>query len=183
MLSVPGLYLVYTYFPSCPYCRIHTCRLSSIIQCDHNAIRPLRVGFTTYTEASNLRAPPGYSCHSPRQFTPRRLAPEISAIHAAPQVAGVLCSFLLGIMLLYWCWFVFGTVQNGENSTARVAAVSPKDRAALDDVDDSLLVSSVFFPQNMFSGFAFVRNRHNDRCGLDSPTNHTGSKNSPVPNH
>ena len=62
--------------------------------------------------------------------------------------------------------------------TARAAAVTPNDRAAWDDADDSLLVPSVFLLQLiMFSGFGFVGNRHNNRCGLDSPSN------SPVPNH
>ena len=63
------------------------------------------------------------------------------------------------------------------HSTARAAAVSPNHRATWDDEDDSHLVSSVFLIQRMLSGFGFVRNRHNDRCGLDSPSI------SPVPNH
>ena len=63
------------------------------------------------------------------------------------------------------------------HSTARAAAVRPDDRAAWEYADDNLLVSSEFLLQRMFSGFGFVVNRHNDRCGLDSPSN------SPVPNH
>ena len=63
------------------------------------------------------------------------------------------------------------------HSMARAVAVSPNDRAARDDADDSLLVSSVFLLQRMFSGLGFVRNKHNDQCGLDSPNN------SPVPSH
>ena len=61
--------------------------------------------------------------------------------------------------------------------TARAAAVNPNDGAAWDDADENLLVSSVFLLQRMFSGFGLVGNRHNDRCGLNSPSN------SPVPNH
>ena len=63
------------------------------------------------------------------------------------------------------------------HSTARASAVSPNDRAVWDDAVDNLLVSSVCLLQRMFSGFGFVGNRHNDRCGLDSPST------SPVPNH
>ena len=63
------------------------------------------------------------------------------------------------------------------HSTVRAEAVSPNDRAAWDDADDNFRVSSVFLLQRMFSGFGFVGNRHNARCGLDSPSN------SPVPNH
>ena len=48
------------------------------------------------------------------------------------------------------------------HSTARAAAVSPNDRAASDDADDNLLISSVFLLQRMFSGFGFVGNMHND---------------------
>ena len=48
------------------------------------------------------------------------------------------------------------------HSTARAAAVSPNDRAAWDDADDNLLISSVFLLQRMFSGFGFVGNMHND---------------------
>ena len=63
------------------------------------------------------------------------------------------------------------------HSRARAAAVSPNDRAAWDDADDNLLESSVFLLQRMFSGFGFVGDKHNDRCGLDSPSN------SQVPNY
>ena len=107
-------------------------------------------------------------------------------MHAAPQVAWVWCSFLLRRMLSYCCWFIFGIVRNGESaksakSTPRLEerrqSVPTTEPRGWDDVGDSLLVSSVFLLQRMFSGFGFVGNRHNDRCGLDSPSN------LPVPNH
>ena len=133
------------------------------------------------TRGWGRRAPPGYSCHSPRQFTPRRLASEVrSHTCGSPSCLG----FVLlpapknaVVLVLVRIWNCAKRGVREVHPTARAAAVSPNDRAAWDDADDSLLASSVFLLQRMFSGFGFVGNRHNDRCGLDSPSN------SPVPNH
>ena len=50
-------------------------------------------------------------------------------------------------------------------TTTRKKVLLPNGRAAWDDADDSLLVSSVFLLQRMLSGFEFVGSWHNDRGG------------------
>ena len=73
------------------------------------------------------------------------------------------------VLVRIWNWAKRGVRE--VHSTARAAALSPNDRAAWDDADDNLLVSSVFLLQRTFYGFGFVGNSHNDRCGLDPPSN------------
>ena len=81
------------------------------------------------------------------------------------------------ILMLVRIWNCAKRGVREVHSTARAAAICPNDRATWDDADDSLIVSVVFPIQRMFSGFGFVGNKHNDRCGLDIQSN------SPVPNH
>ena len=71
---------------------------------------------------------------------------DISPIHAAPQVALVLlpASKNAVVLVLVRVWICAKRGVREVHSTARAAAVSPNDRAAWDDADDNLLVSSVF---------------------------------------
>ena len=108
---------------------------------------------------------------SPRDKSHTRGSPSCSGLVLLPAPKKTI------VLVLVRIWNCAKRGVREVHSTARAAAVSPNDRAAWDDADDNLLVCSVFLLQRMFSGFGFVGNMHDDRCGLDSPSN------SPVPNH
>ena len=126
---------------------------------------PARVLMSQSTPADATEVSPRDKSHT-RTRLPKLFG---SVLLPAPNNAAVL------VLVRNWNCAKRGVCQ--VHSTARAAAVSPNGRAAWDDADDSLLVPSVFLLQRMFSGFGFAGNRHNDRCGLDSP------RNSSVPNH
>ena len=88
-----------------------------------------------------------------------------------------------GVLLLVRIWKCAKGGVREVHFTSRAAAVKPNDRAAWDEADDNLLVSSVLPLHRMFSGVGFVGNRHDDRCGLDSPSNSPVPKLQPPPYH
>ena len=78
-----------------------------------------------------MRAPPSYSCHSPHQFTPRRLAAEEkSHTRGFPSYFGLvpLPAPKNAVVLVLVRISKRGVRE--VHSTARTEAVSPNDRAA-----------------------------------------------------
>ena len=171
---------LHTSSPSCQSGRIHPCQLSPIFQCEHNAIRPLRVGFYCVNGGKQTCEPRPCTHVTVHASSRHGIQPPKSHTRGSPSCLGLVllpAPSKAVVLVLVRIWSCAKQGVREVHSTARAAAVSPNDRAAWDDADNNLLVSSVFLLQRMFSGFGFVGNMHNDRCGLDSPSN------SPVLNH